>query len=103
MAGQTNTPKFHWREFRQVNVHDIPGVRYIPCVPVLGASHGVTRIENGTFIMYIGDIDGGPRGEDKAWIFSLTEKPEIEFVVPAACAPYLWKAKQQIKPGMRRR
>jgi hypothetical protein len=42
------------------------------------------------------------RGEDKAWIFQLSERPEIEFVVPAACAPYLWKAKQKTSPIRRR-
>lgn len=102
MADNNNMPKFLWGEQRQVNVHDIPGVRYMPCMPIVGSQHGVTRIENGTFIRYVRDIEGGPRGEDKAWIFQLSERPEIEFVVPAACAPYLWKAKQKTSPIRRR-
>lgn len=102
MAEQNELPKFYWHEQRQVNVHDIPGIRYLPCMPVVGSSHGVTRIENGTFIQYLRDVEGGPRGEDKAWIFALSEKPEIEFVIPTACAPYLWKAKHKVQPIRKR-
>lgn len=79
-------PKFYWNEQRQVNVHDIPGVRYLPCMPAMGSSHAVTRIENGTFIQYVSDLND-------AYVFKLVEKPDIQFVVPANFHPYLWKVK----------
>lgn len=87
--------KFYWHEVRQVNVHDIPGIRYLPCAPVMGASHAVTRIENGTFIRYLRDVQGGPSNDDTVWIFHLVDKPEIEVLIPGSAIPYLWKAKQR--------
>lgn len=90
--------RFYWHEQRQVNVHDIPGVRYLPCMPVIGASHAVTRIENGTFIRYVRDLDTGLQADDRAWVFQLSERPDIEFVVPVNFLPYLWKVKKTVKP-----
>lgn len=97
----SNQNKFYWHEQRQVNVHDIPGVRYLPCMPVIGSSHAVTRIENGTFIRYLRDLESGPDIEDRAFVFNLVERPEIEFIVPANFSPYLWKVKNNLKTRRR--
>ena len=86
---------FHYGEQRQVQVRDIPGVNYMPCIPEMGATHTVTRIPNGTFIKFYGEKCIGLDDSEVVWIFEIPDMymPHgvVRVLIPADSAQYLWK------------
>jgi hypothetical protein len=86
----------------QVNIREL-GITYLPIIPYCSApkswrqtlvvTHAVTRIENGTIIRFMDNLQGNDG--DYAWVFSLASKPEIQFIVPSSCMSYLWRFKMK--------
>ena len=83
---------FHYGEQRQVQVRDIPGVNYMPCIPEMGSTHAVTRIPNGTFIKFYGEKCIGLDDSEVVWVFEIPDmKASVRVLIPADSAQYLWK------------
>lgn len=89
---------------RQVHVHGIPGLNYLPCIPMVGSTTGMTRIPNGTFIRFMNWKQLGQDEDTIVWEFQLSEMPAVHiYVSPDALANnWLWKAKRMVKPVLRR-
>lgn len=83
---------FSYGEQRQVQVRDIPGVNYMPCIPEMGATHAITRIPNGTFIKFYGEKCIGLDDSEVVWVFEIPDmKANVRVLIPADSAQYLWK------------
>lgn len=97
-----NGPRLGWGEVRQVMVTGVPGMRFLPCMPVPGSAHSMGEIPNGTFITFVRSMHLGSGDDSEMWIVALTDKPSVEMIIsPAALKQgFLWKA---VRPRIVRR
>ena len=86
----------HYGEERQVQVHGIPGVQYLPCSPVFGCSNTTTRIPNGTFVRFVSWRQLGTAEDSIVWEFVYADDETVRvWVSPEALTNnWLWKAKR---------
>jgi len=89
----------HYGEERQVQVHGMPGIQYLPCTPVFGCVHASTRVPNGTFIRFVSWKQLGADEDSVVWEFMYSDDEKVRvWISPEALTNnWLWKAKR-IRP-----
>lgn len=99
----------HYGEERQVYVSGIPGINYLPVVPVFGSKSPTTRIPNGTFIRFIqwkqigNDLDSIVWEAELADVHRANETERFYISPNALDNNWLWKAKRVGKGAGRHR
>jgi len=89
-----NKPRLMWGDVRQVMVTGVPGMRFLPCMPMPGSIHAIGEIPNGTFITFVRSMHLGAGEDSEMWVVAFTDKPSVEVLItPAAYTNgFLWKA-----------
>ena len=87
-------PPFYHNEHRQVQFQGLP---YLPVIPKFGTKKPITRVQNGTFIVFVKQewIGDDPTNETEMWLFELSVEKEgvCQFYVSTDALTSLWKAK----------